>query len=132
MNLRTIPAELPIDADGASAIALECWRLSRIAESLKDSNQGAGLRHAVRRITETLKSMGIEVIDFSGRRYDPGMVPEVVEVRDQGMPDGHAIIAETIAPTVTWRGQVIEPGQIIVECSSGTQESTKVLNEQNN
>ena len=131
MNSRTLPPELPIDADGVCGIALECWRLSRIAESLKDSNQGAGLRHAVRRITETLKGMGIEVIDFSGRPYDPGMVPEVVEVRDQGMLYGHAIIAETIAPTVTWRGQVIRPGQIIVNSSSGTQEPTKVLNEQN-
>ena len=53
--------------------------------------------------------MGIEVVDFSGRPYDPGMVPEVVEVReDQGLPDGHAIIDETVAPTVTWRGQVIK------------------------
>ena len=132
MNPKTIPSELAIDADGACAIALECWRLNLIAESLKDSNQGAGLRHAVRRITETLKGMGIEVIDFSGRPYDPGMVPEVVEVRNQGLPDGHTIIDETIAPTVTWRGQVIKPGQIIVKCSSGTQEPAKVLNEQNN
>ncbi len=132
MNPNTIPAELPMDADGACAIALECWRLSVMAELLKDSNHGAGLRHTVRRITESLKGMGIEVIDFSGRPYDPGMVPEVIEVRnDQGLPDGHAIIDETIAPTVTWRGQVIRPGQIIVKCSSVTQEPAKVLNEQN-
>jgi len=46
------------------------------------------------------------------------MVPEVVEVReDQGLPDGHAIIDETVAPTVTWRGQVIKAGQIIVKRS---------------
>jgi hypothetical protein len=95
---------------------MECWRLTRIAELLKDSNEGAGLRHAVRRITETLKGMGIEVVDFAGRPYDPGMVPEVVEVReDQGLPEGHAIIDETIAPTLTWRGHVIKPGKIIVK-----------------
>jgi hypothetical protein len=129
MNSTTIPAELPIDANGACALALECWRLSFIAELLKDSNQGAGLRHAVRRITETLKGMGIEVVDFSGRPYDAGMVPEVVEVReDQGLPAGRAIIEETIAPTVTWRGQVIKPGQIIVKRSfARPQEHTKVV-----
>jgi len=73
--------------------------------------------------------MGIEVVDFSGRPYDPGMVPDVVEVReDQGLQDGYAIIEETIAPTVTWRGQVIEPGQIIVKRSSvRLQEHTKVV-----
>lgn len=121
MNPKMIPAELPMDADGACAIALECWRLSIMAELLKDTSQGAGVRHAVRRITEALKGMGIDVIDFSGRPYDPGMVPEVVEVRkDQKIPDGRAVIDETIAPTVTWRGQVIRPGQIIVKCSSVT------------
>jgi hypothetical protein len=120
MNPKTIPAKLPMDTDGACALSLECWRLSLIAEVLRDSSEGAGLRHAVRRITETLKGMAIEVVDFAGRPYDPGMVPEVVEVReDQGLPEGHAIIDETIAPTVTWRGQVINPGQIIVKRSFG-------------
>ena len=112
----TCRARLNIEA--ACALSLECWRLSRIAELVKDGNQGSGLRHAVRRITETLKEMGIELVDFAGRTYDPGMVPEVVEVReDQGLPDGRAIIDETIAPTVTWRGQVVKPGQIIVKRS---------------
>jgi hypothetical protein len=129
MNSKTIPTELPMDTDGACALSLECWRLSLITELLRDSNEGAGLRHAVRRITETLKGMGIEVVDFAGRPYDPGMVPEVVEVReDQGLPEGHAIIDETIAPTVTWRGQVIKPGQIIVKRSFvRPQEHTKVV-----
>jgi len=120
MNPKTIPAKLPMDTDGACALSLECWRLSLIAEVLRDSSEGAGLRHAVRRITETLKGMDIEVVDFAGRPYDPGMVPEVVEVReDRGLPEGHLIIDETIAPTVTWRGQVIKPGQIIVKRSFG-------------
>ncbi len=111
-----IPAELPMALDGACALSLECWRLSRIAELLKDSSEGVGLRHAVRRITETLEGMGIEVIDLAGRTYDPGMVPEVVEVgEDQGLPDGQAVIDETVAPTVIWRGQVVKPGQIIVK-----------------
>ena len=88
--------------DAACTLSLECWRLNRIAELLKDSNQGAGLRRAVRRITETLDGMGIAVVDFTGRTYDPGMVPVVVEVReDQGLPNGKSVIDETIAPTVT-------------------------------
>ena len=128
MDSMTIPTELTMDADDACALALECWRLSLIAELLKDSTQGPGLRHAVRRITETLKGMGIEAVDFVGRPYDAGMVPEVIEVReDPALPDGRAIIDETIAPTVTWRGQVIKPGQIIVKRSSFSQEHTKVV-----
>lgn len=61
---------------------------------------------------------GIEVVDFAGRTYDPGMVPEVVDVReDPEMPRGRLVIDETIAQTVTWRGQVVEPGQIIIKRS---------------
>ena len=99
MNSKTIPAELPIDANGACALALECWRLSFIAELLKDGNQGVGLRHAVRRITETLKGMGIEVVDFSGRPYDAGMVPEVVEVRrTRGYRTGAQLLKKLLRP----------------------------------
>ena len=118
MNAKVVPDELAISVEGTCDISLECWRLSQLAESRKESNEGAGLRHAVRRITETLNAMEIEIIDLAGRVYDPGLVPEVVEVRlDDTLPDGHAVIEETIAPTVTWRGQVIKPGQIIVRRS---------------
>jgi hypothetical protein len=118
MNTPTIPAELGMTVEEACALSLECWRLSRIAEELKDSKEGAGIRHAVRRITKTLEEMGIGVVDFAGRAYDPGMVPEVIEVKEyQGLPDGQAIVEETIAPTVTLCGQVVKLGQIIVKRS---------------
>jgi hypothetical protein len=86
-----------------------------VAEQSKDDVERAGLRHVVRRISETLKEMAIEAIDFAGRSYDPGMVPDVVEVIEcNGSPEG-ITVDETIAPTVTWRGQVIKSGQIIVK-----------------
>ena len=118
-----------MSVDGTRALAMECWRLRRIAKLAKDSNEGSGLRHAVRRITEILEAMGIQVVDFTGRTYDPGMVPEVVEVReDQGLPDNLSVIDETIAPTVTWNGQVIMPGQITLKRSPiRPQKSTEVV-----
>ena len=66
-------------------------------------------------LTDTLLQMGIEVVDFVGRAYDPGIAPEVIEVlEDPDLVDGHAIIEETIVPTVIWRGLVVRPGQVIV------------------
>lgn len=116
MGTTTIPAELPMPIEGARTFALECWRLARIAVLLKDSGEGAGLRHAVRRLNEALDAMEVQIIDFAGRVYDPGMVPEVLEVREEpGLPDSDAVVDETVAPTVTWRGQVITNGQIIVK-----------------
>jgi hypothetical protein len=125
MDPETIPAEVSIALEGACTFALECWRLGRISLLLKDRTEGAGLRHAVRRISETLDAMGIQIVDFAGRAYDPGMVPEVVEVREEpGLPDGNAVVEETIAPTVTWRGQVIKNGQIIVKGTPGKSTGT--------
>ena len=73
--------------------------------------------------------MGLEVVDFKGRVYDSGMVPEVVEVReDIGLPDGQAVVDETIAPTVIWHGQVIKAGQIVVRRSlPGPREHPKAV-----
>ncbi len=119
MNAIVVPDEVAISIEGACDISLEGWRLGQLAELQKDGSDGAGLRHAARRITETLNAIGIEIIDFTGRIYDPGLVPEVVEVhQDETLPDGHAFIEETIAPTVTWRGQVVRPGQVIVKRSA--------------
>ena len=118
MNTVVVPDELAISTEGACDISLECWRLSQLAELEKASNNGPTLRYAARRITETLNAMGIEIVDLAGRVYDPGLAPEVVEVRqDESLPSGHAVIEETVAPTVTWRGQVVKPGQIIVKRS---------------
>lgn len=116
MDPKIIPEKLPITVEGACTFALECWRLSRIAVLLNDSGEGAALRHIVRRISGALDAMAIEIVDFAGRAYDPGMVPEVVEVLEEhGLPDGQAIVDETIEPTITWCGQVIKNGQIIVK-----------------
>jgi hypothetical protein len=115
MKSGDIPSELSITMDGACELSLECWRLRRLAEQARDSNIGPGLRYAVRRMTGTLEKLGIEVLDFAGWTYDPGMVPDVVEVReDAALQAGQAIIDETIAPTVMWHKHVVRPGQIIV------------------
>lgn len=118
MKAMVIPDELAIYVEGACDISLECWRLSQLVELQKASEDGAALRHAVRGIDNALRAMGIEIHDFTGRIYDSGLVPDVIEVRqDAVLSAGCAVIEETIAPTVTWRGQVVKPGQIIVKRS---------------
>jgi|ERR1700688_1112234 len=129
MNAMVVSEDLSISIDGACDISLECWRLTRLADLKKDSNDGASLRHATGRITEALNALGIEIIDFAGRTYVPGLVPEVVEVRlDDTLPEGHAVIEETIAPTVTLHGQVIRSGQVVVKRSPfGSVEIVEVI-----
>jgi hypothetical protein len=64
--------------EAACELSLECWRLKHLAEQARDSTIGAGLRYTIRRITDTLDKLGIEVLDFTGRTYDPGMVPDAL------------------------------------------------------
>jgi hypothetical protein len=115
-----VPNELAISVECACNISLECWRLGRLMELDTDSGGASGVvRHAARCIQESLNAMGIEIMDFTGRSYDPGLVPEVVEVhQDDTLPPGHAVIEETVAPTLTLHGQVVRSGQIIVKRSS--------------
>jgi hypothetical protein len=73
------------------------------------------LRYAARRFSEILSEMKIEIVDMAGHAYDPGMVPEVVDVRiDSGLDEGLSVIDETLSPTVMWQGQVIAAGQISI------------------
>ena len=118
MSESGLPNQLAITVEGICNISMECWRLRKIAEAQTERDDAAGVRHAVRRISDVLSGLGIEVIDFSGRAYDPGLVPEVIEVRlDDTLSKGRVIIHETVAPTVMWRGQVVSRGQIVVRQS---------------
>jgi hypothetical protein len=113
-----IPTEIAIGMGDIRALGAECWRLGRLAQTA-DGATGAGLRYALRRLNEILRGTEVEVVDLSGRAYDPGMVAEVVEIRnDLDLPPGHSVVEETIAPTLTWRGTVISAGQIVVRRSA--------------
>ena len=76
------------------------------------------MRYSARRITEVLKTVGLDTIDLTGRKYDAGLAPEVLNViLDDTIPKGQVLIEETVSPIVTWCGQIIKPGQIIVKRS---------------
>ena len=120
MNPTGIPPALPLAMEGACALAVECWRLKLASELTRDAGAKSVVRHAVRHLSEVLEALGIEVIDFVGRPYDAGMVPEVIEVReDLELPD-QAVVGETVAPTITWKGQVVMPGRVVVRRSGGS------------
>jgi hypothetical protein len=113
MNMSTMPPELPISVQSIITLAIESWRIGRIASLLGNAHEAASLRYAARQFSEVLSEMNIELVDLAGRSYDPGMAPEVVDVQDDPkLGVGIVVIDETISPTVMWRGQVIEAGQI--------------------
>lgn len=101
----------------AGQLATECWRLGRLKRATcLVGNDRLALDRTVRCLTEILNSVGLEIIDFAGTAYDPGIVPEVLDVQiDSTFPAGTSLIEETVLPTVTWNNKVIQVGQIIVK-----------------
>jgi hypothetical protein len=115
-DLVIMPDALEITMDAACDLSLECWWLSHAAASSKEMGDGAIVRYSVRRIAEVLKGIGFETTDLTGRTYDAGLAPEVMNVVwDDTVPDGQTLIDETISPIITWRGRIVRPGQIVVK-----------------
>jgi hypothetical protein len=109
------PAHLQLPLASALTLALECWRLKRVAAAFQVYNEGFAIAHAVREISAILEPLGITVLDYTGRAYDPGMAPEVVEAtEDPTLPPGFSIVEETISPTIVHNGKIVVQGQIVV------------------
>jgi hypothetical protein len=110
------PRALQMPVDKARELATECWRLGRLtkASSIFGKDRLV-LDRTARRLNEILNSVGIRTIDFAGEEYDPGIVPEVLEVQiDPTLHQDSTFIDETVLPTIIWKDKVIQVGQIIV------------------
>jgi hypothetical protein len=110
------PQMLHMPLEKASELATECWRLYKWTRASSTfGNDRLVLDRAARCLNEILNSIGIRTIDFAGTAYDPGIVPEVLEVQiDPALPQDTSLIEETVSPTVMWNDKVIQMGQIIV------------------
>jgi hypothetical protein len=63
-----------------------------------------------------LSAHGLEVLDVTGRAYEPGLAVEVLDAyNDSTLPTGAQLIAETVAPIVLWRGSVVRYGQVVIK-----------------
>jgi hypothetical protein len=108
-----LPQTLPVSLSSLAELAVEWWRLGRRADSEETSPQA---RHAARRLGKFLSDLGLEVLDVTGRAYEPGLAVEVLDAFEDGrLPAGSEVIDETIAPVVLFRGAVVRHGQVIVK-----------------
>lgn len=69
-------------------------------------------RH-IEAIFDALKQAGVETIDPTGKAYNSGMALKVVSLEQ--MPGiSKEEIKETVKPSVTWQGHLIQMGEVIV------------------
>jgi hypothetical protein len=108
-----LPRTLPVSLSSLAELAVEWWRLGRRAGSEETSPQA---RHVARRLGKFLSDLGLEVVDVTGRAYEPGLAVEVLDAfEDERLPAGSEVIDETVAPVVLFRGAVVRHGQVIVK-----------------
>ena len=120
------PLVLLMPLDKARELATECWRLEKFSKELSIfGNDRLFLDRTNRCLNEILNSIGIRTIDLAGTAYDPGVLPEVLQVQvDSTLPHDTSFIDETVSPTVMWNGKVIQLGQIIVRQAPARRESS--------
>src|SRR5258706_9281992 len=100
-----IPKILDVPLQSLIELAVEHWRLARSIEG-KSASELAAARHAIRRIGDFLKQCELEVRSLEGMISDGGLAARVIDVADDPtLPDGTAIVDETLSPLILWRGK---------------------------
>ena len=108
-----LPHTLNVSLNALAELAVEWWRLERWAGAAEESSPQA--RHAARRLGLFLSKHGLEVLDVTGRPYEPGLAVEVLDAfADASLPVGAQVVDETVAPVVLYRGAVVRHGQVVV------------------
>ncbi|HEX8285529.1 MAG TPA: hypothetical protein VF588_19395 [Pyrinomonadaceae bacterium] len=110
-----LPQTLPVALSSLAELAVEWWRLGRWAAGTESSDSSPQARHVARRLGKFLGDLGVEVLDVTGRAYEPGLAVEVLDAfEDARLPAGSQVIDETVAPVVLFRGSVVRHGQVVV------------------
>jgi len=99
-----------------ASIATNAWRAERRIVD-PDTNEPKGdmklLYRDVNAIRKALELLGVKTIDPTGRAYDSGMALKVISFEPTpGFSKEQ--IKETIKPSVTWQGCLIQMGEVIV------------------
>ena len=93
-------------------LALDHWRLERSLAGAS-GNELAAARHASRRIGDFLKRFELEARSLEGMNSDGGLAARVLDVVDDpALPEGKAVVDETLSPLVLWRGKVVRQAEV--------------------
>ncbi len=108
-----------------SELSIEAWRLGQWLSKL-DSQSAIG-RHVLRKYEKFFQDLGFEILDMTGKTYDPGMALDIIDsICDNTLESGIEIIDETISPIVVYQEQVVKHGQVVTRKRSEVLEQTVV------
>lgn len=100
-------------------LATEFWRLGRRVQKSGDP-VALGVQDSIARIDDVFAEHHVRTVDHDGQLYDPGLQVEVLHQRDG---DGPLVILETVRPTITLAGRILQHGQVVVGPQADLQEA---------
>lgn len=110
------PSAPLFNADECKTLAIEVWRLKRSLKTLPAGVNAGSFGVSIDRLEDLLRTIGLEIHDPSGETYDEGMTLSVsLFEKSKSLPQGLKRIADTISPTIYWKGRMLQPGKVIVE-----------------
>src|SRR5262249_19317560 len=101
---------------GQAEIATGLWRLRRRMVDPRTGEPLDDLRKCFRdleSVWDALARLGVEIQEHTGSPYDPGQRLRVIEFQPVPGAPGETVL-ETIKPSVYFKGQLIQMGEIIV------------------
>ncbi|MEU0198014.1 MULTISPECIES: hypothetical protein [unclassified Streptomyces] len=122
-DVRTATAEEPAadraqgaDAGTLLAAATGLWRAQRKLNQRAGDLSAADLRQVRRYVQagrQALADGGLEIQEHDGEPFDPGQSLEVLAFQDEpGLT--REVVLETLRPSVYYRGERIQMGQVVV------------------
>jgi len=96
----------------AIQLATTAWRLRRQIERL-DPEPGAPLRRRVKALEELLDENGLQILDYSGERFDPQETWDAVVGTESN--NEFRIVTAMQEPRIVYRGAYIQLGTPIVD-----------------
>jgi hypothetical protein len=108
------------DVAGLAELAVECWRLLRLAERLireqprdRQAAARAQARYVRGRLDAILGGRGLRLISYDGERYVPGL-PVTIGNADELEGNEGLVVADTLEPTLLTDDRVIAMGKVIL------------------
>ena len=110
---------MEIRIDYIADLAVEQWRMRRTLTENSNSEGLVALRRVARKYDRFFEKCEVEILDLTGKEYDPGLPIEVVHSEvDAALPPGRAVVSEVLSPVILWRGKVIHHGRAVTTRSS--------------
>jgi hypothetical protein len=97
-------------------LAVEVWRIDQRITKLSselDENKTKAINASLKKIKKYLKRYDIEIIDYTGQKYNNGLNLDVLSIeKDNSIIE--PTVKETIEPTIMHKGQILKKAKIIL------------------